>query len=155
DTNGRATQLTGVISDIDSRKQAEEALRRFELISENTRDIVLFMRRDNGRLLGVNAAAERAYGYDREKFLSMSIRDLRAEHTFDRIDREMAKADEETILFETVHRRKDGSTFPAEVSSRGSTVGGVRMLISIVRDITERVRGQEATASAALFPIEN
>jgi PAS domain S-box-containing protein len=155
DANGRATQVTGVVTDISVRKQAEDVLRRFELISENTRDIILFMRRDDGRILGANAAAAEAYGYSREELLAMSIRDLRAAQTHDRIDHEMAKADRETILFETVHIRMGGSTFPAEVSSRGATIGGVRTLISIVRDITERVRAQEAMASAALFPIEN
>jgi PAS domain S-box-containing protein len=50
----------------------------------------------------------------------------------------MAQANAGGILFETTHRRKDGSTFPVEVSSQGATIGGVRALISIVRDITER-----------------
>jgi len=52
----------------------------------------------------------------------------------------MAKADADGILFETVHQRKDGTTFPVEVSSRGVTVGGTRTLVSVVRDISARKR---------------
>ena len=55
----------------------------------------------------------------------------------------MAKADTEGILFETVHQRKDGRTFPVEVSSQGATIGGTRTLISVIRDITERKRLEE------------
>ena len=44
--------------------------------------------------------------------------------------------------FETIHRRKDGSTFPVEVSSRALSLEGVVRLISFTRDITER-RAQE------------
>src|SRR5690242_9425596 len=131
--DGRATQISGAITDITTRKHSEDVLRRFELISENTRDIILFLRRDDGRILGVNAAAVVAYGYTEDELLRMTIRDLRAPTTLPLVPEEMQRADVETILFETVHRRKDGSTFPAEVSSRGSTIGGVRTLISIIR----------------------
>jgi diguanylate cyclase (GGDEF)-like protein/PAS domain S-box-containing protein len=50
----------------------------------------------------------------------------------------MVNAGSGGITFETAHRRKDGSTFPVEVSSRGDEVDGERMLLSIVRDISER-----------------
>ena len=50
----------------------------------------------------------------------------------------MSRADTAAVLFETVHLRKDGSEFPVEVSSLGADVGGDRLLISVVRDITER-----------------
>ena len=55
----------------------------------------------------------------------------------------MAQANDRGILFETVHRRKDGSSFPVEVSSKGATIGGVRTLVSIVRDITDRKQAEE------------
>ena len=50
----------------------------------------------------------------------------------------MDKADSSGILFETNHRRKDGTTFPVEVSSRGVYIDGERVLLSVIRDITER-----------------
>ena len=68
----------------------------------------------------------------------MRIHDLRAPETLGLTADQMAKADAHGLLFETVHRRSDGSTFPVEVSSRGETIDGTRTLISVVRDITER-----------------
>jgi PAS domain S-box-containing protein len=132
------------IRDITERKRGEVALRRYELLAGHGRDIVLFMRRDDGRILEVNAAAETAYGYSREEMLSLSIRDLRASETRPLTDEQMALADTNGLLFETVHRRKDGSTVPVEVSSRGATIEGTRTLMSVVRDITERKKAEAA-----------
>ena len=62
----------------------------------------------------------------------------------------MAKADAEGILFETIHRRKDGTSFPVEISSKGATINGIRTLISVGRDITERKRSEEALRNSEL-----
>ncbi|MBS1149883.1 MAG: sensor hybrid histidine kinase [Myxococcaceae bacterium] len=116
----------------------------YELIASHVRDIVLVMRREDGRILEANLAATSAYGYSRDELLSLSIRDLRALETRPMTEEQMALAEAHGILFETVHRRKDGSTFPVEVSSRGATMGGTRSLISVVRDITVRKQAEEA-----------
>jgi PAS domain S-box-containing protein len=149
EAHGRPVGPDGVrrhtaIRDITERKRGEVALRRYELLAGHSRDIVLFMRRDDGRILEANAAAETAYGYSREEMLSLSIRDLRASETRPLTEDQMALADTSGLLFETVHRRKDGSTFPVEVSSRGATIEGARTLMSVVRDITERKKTEEA-----------
>ena len=102
--------------------------------------MILFMRRDDGRILEANAASVRAYGYDYEDLLKMTIHDLRAPDTRLLTIGQMAEAESGGILFETVHRRKDGSIFPVEVSSRCETIEGTRTLISVVRDITQRKR---------------
>lgn len=130
--------------DITELKQAEEKLRRFELLSEHSRDIILFMERKDGHILEANAAAQRAYGYSRDELLALTIHDLRAADTQDLAADQMAQADTSGILFETVHRRKDGSTFPVEISSQGATIRGERTLISVVRDISERKQAEAA-----------
>ncbi len=137
DLSGQIVRWYGTCTDIDDRKRAEVALRRYELLSENTRDVILFMRRD-GQILEANVAARKAYGYSRDEILKLKIHDLRAVETRELVADQMAEADARGILFETIHRRKDGSTFPVEVSSRGATTGGTRTLISVIRDITER-----------------
>jgi PAS domain S-box-containing protein len=133
-----------VFVDVTERQRAEETARRYELLAGQTRDIILFVRRGDGRVIEANAAAVAAYGYTREELLGLSIQDLRAPHTRDVTAQQMDAADTRGILFETVHRRKDGATFPVEVSSRGATLGGARCLVSVVRDITERHEAEEA-----------
>jgi PAS domain S-box-containing protein len=140
---GRITGAVAVARDITNRKRAEEALRRYQLLAEGARDIVLFVRRD-GRILEANRAAVEAYGHTREELLALTIRDIRAPETRDLTPQQLAQADAEGILFETVHCRKDGTSFPVEVSSRGTMLGGERVLLSIIRDITDRKRAEAA-----------
>jgi PAS domain S-box-containing protein len=128
--------------DMAAHYQVVAGLARYHLFSEQARDIVLFIRQ-NGQIIEANQAAVAAYGYDHETLLTMSIYDLRAPATSSLIAPQMMQADQSGILFETVHRRKDGSTFPVEVSSTGADIGGERLLLSIIRDITERKRIEE------------
>lgn len=147
DLEGNFSGYIGACYDITERREAEEALRRYELISGHARDIILFMRRD-GLLLEANQAAVKAYGYPREELLSLCITDIRGEDTVPLVARQMEQAEHKGILFETVHRRKDGSTFPVEVSSQGALIGGERVLISVIRDITKRKLTEDNLRSA-------
>src|SRR5262245_56093422 len=117
------------------RRAVDPVLERFSLLFRHARDIVLFVRLD-GRVIEANAAAVAAYGYTRDELLSLRIFDLRDPATTHLIPEQMLEADEKGITFETRHRRKDGSTFPVEVSSRGAGTGGERVLLSVIRDIT-------------------
>ncbi len=136
--------ILGVLNDITERKKAEEALQRFQLLSEHSRDIILFMRFQDGHILEANVAAVQAYGYSHAELLGLTISDLRGTGTSNLRAEQMTQANESGILFETIHRRKDGSSFPVEVSSQGATIGGIRTLVSIVRDITERKKVEKA-----------
>jgi PAS domain S-box-containing protein len=143
DSNGRFIGYIGHCLDITEHKQTEETLHRYVLMATHSKDIILFLQRDDGRIMEVNTAAVNAYGYSREELLALKVHDLRAPGTHGFISDQMAEADARGILFETIHQRKDGATFPVEVSSRGVTIGRTRTLISVVRDITERKRVEE------------
>jgi PAS domain S-box-containing protein len=134
--------------DVTELKKTEEALERYRLLAEHTRDIIFFFRRRDGRILEANAAAEHAYGYTREELLALSVHDLRAPEARDSLEYHMEEADRRGILFETLHRRKDGSLFHVEVGSRGETIGGVRTLVSVIRDITKRKKAEEVVKSS-------
>jgi PAS domain S-box-containing protein len=140
----RIVEILCIGNDVTERKRAEEVLLRYELLAGHSRDILLFMRQDDGRILEANLAAEKAYGYSREELLRLNMHDLRAPGTSGETPEQMARADSQGSLFETVHRRRDGGTFPVEVSSRGGTIGGIRTLICVVRDITERKQAEES-----------
>ena len=142
DEAGRVTGVASATVDLTQLRLADEALRRFELVVQQSRDIILFMNRNDGRIIEVNPAAAAAYGYSRDELLGLSIHDLRASDTQTFLPEQMEQANAKGVLFETMHRRKDGSEFPVEVSSRGTEVGGARTLVSVVRDITERRRAE-------------
>jgi two-component system sensor kinase FixL len=108
-------------------------------LHEHVRDILLVINADTGQIVEANNAAVRAYQYTRDELVARTIYDLRLENP-PAVVAQMRTADRTGFLFETTHRRKDGSTFPVEVSSRGETFGDHRFLLSIIRDITDRRR---------------
>lgn len=140
--------VTVFSADVTWRKRAEGLLDRYRLLSERTRDIVIFLRPD-GRIVEANEAAEGAYGYSREELLTMSLADLRTPETLGELPGQLAAAMATGILFESFHRRRDGSTFPVEVSSRGADVGGEPLLLSVVRDVTDRKRAERQLVLAS------
>ncbi|MBS3971261.1 MAG: PAS domain S-box protein [Clostridia bacterium] len=135
-SQGEITHFVAVKEDITERKHSEELLKRYQLLSNHARDIILFIASD-GKILEANKAAVQAYGYKYEELLKLKIQDLRCDDDAF-IKSQMQGASEKGILMETVHRRKDGTTFPVEVSSQGMVCGDDHILLSIVRDITKR-----------------
>ena len=142
DSQDRQVGFITINRDITSQKQEAVQLARYRLLFEHGRDIILFVRFRDGQILEANLAAEQAYGYSREELLSLKITDLRAPETLSLVGSQMQQADSSGILFKTVHRRKDASTFPVEVSSLGTDVFGERVNLSIIRDIAARVRSE-------------
>ena len=49
-----------------------------------------------------------------------------------------------TVAFESRHRRRTGTVFPVEVRGREFWEGGRGFMVSLVRDITDRNRAEEA-----------
>jgi len=107
------------------------------------RDIILFIRRRDTRIIDANEAAFKAYGYSRDELLSLRIYDLRSAETLPLTAAQLQEADSSGILFETVHQRKDGTAFAVEVSSFGAELNGERCILSIIRDISEQKRATE------------
>ena len=149
-TPGGDGRVLGVLLDITERKLAERLLKRYELLSDQARDIILFLRRSDGRILEANEAAQSAYGYSREELLKRHIHDLR-EESDPTVEAQMTEAAESGALLETTHRRSDGTVFPVEVSSTISTaLGEEPVLMSVVRDVSERRQGEERRQELAL-----
>ncbi|HET6894080.1 MAG TPA: response regulator [Candidatus Baltobacteraceae bacterium] len=128
--------------------QRETQLRKYRLLAEHARDIILFIRRSDGKVIEANAAAAQAYGYSIEELERLNARDLRAPETLGRLDMELDRAEETPLVFETAHRRKNGSTFPVEIAAQSVNIGGERLMVSIVRDITERRLAQQELHAA-------
>ena len=99
-------------------------------------DIILFIDRETGRIMEANQAAVQAYGFSHVELLAKTVNDLRGNKP--EVKWQLTTADEQGLQFETTHFRKDDSSFPVEVRSKGATVDGKCLLVSVVRDSTER-----------------
>jgi len=116
---------------------------KYRLLFECALDMIFLIDID-GMIVDVNNAAVNRYGYTRKDMLSMNVRDLRVPSERAMAEKELKDAFEKGLVYETVHMRKDGSTLPVEVSSRGLMIDGKKMIIGVVRDITERKRAEDA-----------
>ncbi len=139
DTNGKVIGLIGISRDITEDRQRD---RSYRILIETSQDG--FWRADmSGRLLEVNDAYVKSSGYSREELLSMRINDLDAEENPD----ETARRIERIIrtggdLFETRHRRKDGSLWQVEISTSFVDLDGGTMFV-FCRDVNERRRAEQ------------
>jgi len=139
---GAVESFVAVVVDISGRRRAEAALRdsheTLRGILETTLDG--YWRTDiRGRLLDVNPAYCRYSGYTREELLCLHIADLEASETAAETEAHLRYLMEHGgDLFESRHRRKDGSVWDVEISATYRPVGGRRQALGIVRDISGR-----------------
>lgn len=134
--------FAGIGIDITELKRVNERLQKYQVLAERSNDAMLFIDKE-GNILEVNDAAVRTYGYTKKEFLSMTLFQLRHINKTPDIIEQMEVADNRGIIFETVHYKKNGEGFPVEVSSQGTYFGNKRVLLSIVRDISQRKKLEE------------
>ena len=133
--NDRPGRLV-LANDITARKRDEAVRARYELIAQHARDPLLLVDLE-GRIIEANQAAANLYGYTREELLKLRVYALRQDDA-EVVDLQMQQAVLNGVLFETTQVRKDGTVVPVEVSSIGVTVSGRTMLLSVIRDISQR-----------------
>jgi PAS domain S-box-containing protein len=121
-----------------------DGLRHYELLFLSLRDIILFIDRAHGSILDANQAAVTAYGHSREELLGMGICDLWPCDGIGEPGCPLRDIADPGRLTETVHRRKDGTTFPVEVSLQPAVHEDRAILISVVRDISRRKQAEVA-----------
>ncbi|QJW46870.1 PAS domain S-box protein [bacterium BFN5] len=112
------------------------------LLLSATQDIILIVK-PNGLIVDVNDTACAAYGYSLAEMGTLSVFDLRYNDTRSKIAEQLLKSSHSGIIFEALHRRKDGSTFPVEVNSRAGLLGDDKIIVSIVRDISTRRKAEK------------
>jgi PAS domain S-box-containing protein len=117
----------------------------YDSLTRHANDI-MFLCDEDGRILDVNERAEEAYGYTRAELETLNARDFRPPEALKDWEHHwIESAKTGGCRYEAVHRRKDGSTFPVEISSRIIDIDGRRYRQSIIRDISDRVRAEQQT----------
>ncbi len=142
-------QFVALFVDVTDRLKAEKNLKLFRALVDQSKDSFEIIDPETGRFIDVNERACQDLGYSREELLALTVFDIDPSldvHRFANSTEALRKAD--TLPWNGVHRRKDGSTFPVEVNLKY-----VRLdrdyLVSVVRDTTEQLRTMEAQARLA------
>jgi len=130
------------------RKRSQEGLLLFRTLIDRTTDGVEVIEPGTGRFLDANERTCAAHGYTRDEFLTLGVPDvdpLVAARPWGEVIGELRRAG--FPIIESLHRRKDGSTFPVEVNLNFIHLDR-DYLVAVVRDITERKRSEEALRQA-------
>lgn len=118
-------------------------LKRYEVLSRFANDIILLID-EAGQIVDANEQAVLAYGYGRDELLGLSRKEIRAPDAAGDSEEIIRKVrDQKGLIYETAHRRKDGTQFPVEVSERLVAVNETVYFESIIRDITERKESEK------------
>lgn len=120
--------------------EAEKKLltKHVELLIKHANDMI-FMIDSDRRIVDVNDKVLETYGYSREEIINMRADDFRSRESAPATRDSFVRAEVEGgIVHETMHQRKDGTTFPVEVSTRCIEIDGKKFFQGIVRDISER-----------------
>jgi PAS domain S-box-containing protein len=145
ETEKRMRELSEhLLSRVRENERTIGEMKLFRTLVDQCNDAIEVVDPETLRFLDANEKAYAELGYSREELLSLRVFDINAAVT----EASAAKIIEElrrsgSFVMESVHRRKDGSTFPVEVSLRR-----VRLerdyVVAVARDLTERKRAEEA-----------
>lgn len=135
-------QMADKLEHSDVRIQSSE--KKFETLVEQAADAI-YLHDVEGEFVEVNRRACEQLGYSRGEMLALNVSDIvvgRMKSEVLGVIQQVVR--EGAVQHESAHRRKDGSVCPVEVRAAATVLNGERMVITIVRDITERKRTMEA-----------
>jgi PAS domain S-box-containing protein len=134
--------FTAFIRDITKRKAAEEAMRsqeeQYRLLFETNPSPMWVFDVESLRFLTVNEAAISQYGYSREEFLSLTLRDIRPPEDVERLEQTVREATSPAQSGHWRHLRKDGSVIIVSIFSSPTIFQHRAARMAIATDVTER-----------------
>jgi len=148
DADGVAQGVEGVIHDITDLRRAEDALKqseeRFRQMFQLHAATMLLIDPENGAIIDANHAAARFYGYSQEQLRTMNITDINT-LSKEQVQEEYTNAAREARNdFIFPHKLANGEIRMVEVHSTPITIKQQTVLFSIIHNITERKRAEEA-----------
>ncbi|WP_201209250.1 ATP-binding protein [Rhodocyclus purpureus] len=144
---GLAAHFNGLVDTLAAKEQQQrqaeaaivaEASRRRALFEHLREGLVVL--NDDGSVFEVNRKFAEMLGYGNEEALRLHVSDWSADTTPGEVPAEIRAVGTQGTLFQTLYRRKDGSTYAVEVSATRIEWDGRQYLLCIVYDITERLR---------------
>jgi two-component system, cell cycle sensor histidine kinase and response regulator CckA len=133
--------------DITERKRAEQAKAeeaiRLRILFDQSRDGIAVLDQ-NGKVYEANRRYAEMLGYSAEEIRQLHIWDWDVQSTQEDLVERMRFKDVEGSVFETRHRRKDGTIYDVEVSSNGVELAGQKLVFCVCRDISQRKAAEQA-----------
>jgi len=136
------------LQEVTDLKQTEQALResekRYRDLFEINNAVMLIINPETGRIVDANTAACRYYGYSKEEFADIAITDINIADPKTIYQNMAHAASDGGKAFSFRHKKKNGEIRDVEVFSAPVELDGHRLLHSIIQDVTERKRAEDA-----------
>jgi len=126
------------IENLQQLRSLNETEARYKTLLDSATD-AFFLHDLNGRILDVNKQACRSLGYSKDELLKLTVSDIDVDRGKNNVIWDELKKDE-NVRLDSTHQRKDGTTFPVEVSLGYVCMDDEPLLSVLARDITERKR---------------
>ncbi len=132
--------LITVVNDVTQRVQTQQELAGLgRLIEESQQEVYTFGVKSL-RFIRVNQGALKNTGYSIDQMRMMTPVDIASEHnqeSFAKLVQPLQQDQGASISFETVHKRKDGSTYPVEIKLQRMEDAGSEVFVAFVTDLTQ------------------
>ncbi len=146
DESGQPLYLLGISEDITGHKQTEDRAARLGRILDSSANEIYVFDAQTLTFLQVNAGACKNLGYSMQELGGLTPLDLKPEFDrarFEALIAPLHQGTQEVLVFETEHRRKDGSLYPVEVRLQLSRNETPPVFVAIILDISERKQAEE------------
>ncbi|HEA20562.1 hypothetical protein LCGC14_0685030 [marine sediment metagenome] len=141
DGTGKTTHFVGIQNPITDRLLAEQEIGHLASIFDESLNEIYVYDAESLLFVNVNHGAQKYTGYTLAECKKLTPLDLKPEFTetsFRKLIAPLLDGTKEKIDFETVQRRKNGTTYPVEVHLQSSRVNDRQMIIAIILDISDR-----------------
>ena len=135
------------------RQQAESQLResenRFRTLVEQAAESIVLVD-ETASIVSVNQFGLNKLGYRNEELIGKKIFEINPVFQFENFQTLWKSLQQgQPVTIESLHRRKDGNTFPVEVRTSLITISGQPRVLALVRDISDRKQAEKAQARLA------
>ncbi len=123
-----------------------ESEKKYRTLFENAGDAIFFMKAQGenaGKIIDANQSAAKMHGLALDELLGMNISELDSPEDAKDVPSKIKRMiDGEWIHTEVVHRKKDGTMFPVEISAGMVEFGTEKYFLAFDRDITDRKKAE-------------
>jgi PAS domain S-box-containing protein len=142
DPNGIIIGASSIARDVTERKKTEDILYKFRKALDSSADDIFIIDRDKMVFVDVNEQACISTGYSREELLKLGPHNIKPKFTRENLAEKfdsIINSSQNFGVIQTIHQRKDGSTYEVEVFLKSFSIDGAFFLTASVRNVSARI----------------